>query len=180
MNNNPVRNLALTAMLVALGLVLPFLTGQIPQIGSMLLPMHIPVFLCGLICGWKHGAAIGLLLPPMRYLLFGMPALFPTGAAMSIELAAYGLIAGLIYQGFRKQGVISVCIAMIPAMLAGRALWGIAQVMLLGFSGKAFTWQLFIAGAFVNAVPGIIVQLALIPALMAALDKSGLMRFRLS
>ena len=80
------KNMTLAALFLALGLVLPFFTGQIPQIGSMLLPMHIPVFLCGLICGWQYGAAVGFVVPLMRSVLFGMPPLFPTATAMAFEL----------------------------------------------------------------------------------------------
>ena len=83
-----IRNLVLAAMFVALGLVLPFLTGQVPQIGNMLLPMHLPVLLCGLICGWQYGGVVGFILPPLRYVMFGMPPIFPTGVAMAFELAA--------------------------------------------------------------------------------------------
>ena len=85
------KKLSLSSMFLAIGLVLPFFTGQIPQVGSMMLPMHIPVLLCGLICGWKYGLMVGFVLPPLRSVLFGMPPLFPTGAAMAFELAAYGL-----------------------------------------------------------------------------------------
>lgn len=91
------KNLTLAALFLALGLVLPFFTGQIPQIGSMLLPMHIPVFLCGLICGWQYGAAVGFIVPLMRSVLFGMPPLFPTATAMAFELLTYGLVVGLLY-----------------------------------------------------------------------------------
>jgi len=72
-------------MFIAIGLVLPFFTGQIPQIGRMLLPMHIPVFLCGLICGWKYGLMVGFILPLLRYAVFGMPVIFPNGIAMAFE-----------------------------------------------------------------------------------------------
>lgn len=88
-----VHNLVLAAMFLALALVLPFLTGQIPQIGGMLLPMHLPVFLCGLICGWRYGAVVGFVAPLMRMALFGMPPLV-AAVAMAFELAAYGGIAG--------------------------------------------------------------------------------------
>jgi thiamine transporter ThiT len=81
-------------MFVALGLILPFFTGQIPKVGSMMLPMHIPVLLCGLICGWKYGLMAGAVLPLLRSALFGMPPLFPTAAAMAFELAAYGFLSG--------------------------------------------------------------------------------------
>ena len=173
------KNITLSAMFLALGMVLPFLTGQIPQIGSMLLPMHIPVFLCGLICGWQYGAIIGFILPFLRYAAFGMPPLFPTGAAMSFELLTYGLVAGLLYSRSRWQCVIALYRSLILAMLAGRAVWGVAEIILLGLSGgEAFTWQLFMAGAFLNAVPGIVLQLVLIPAIMVALNRTGLVRFK--
>lgn len=172
------KNLTLAAMFFALGLVLPFLTGQIPQIGNMLLPMHIPVFLCGLICGWKYGAAVGFMLPLMRSMLFSMPKLFPSACSMAFELATYGLVAGLIYGLSRWQCIRALYRAMIGAMIAGRVVWGIVQIILLGISGGSFTWQMFIAGAFLNAIPGIIVQLILIPTIMVALNRTGLIRFR--
>ena len=173
-----VKNMTLAAMFLALGLVLPFLTGQIPQIGSMLLPMHIPVFLCGLICEWQYGAAVGFVLPLLRYALFGMPVIYPTGIAMSLELLTYGLVAGLLYALSRWQCIVALYRCLIAAMLAGRAVWGIAEIILLGVAGERFTWQAFMAGAFANAIPGILVQLILIPAVMAALNRTGLVRFR--
>ncbi len=172
-----VKNLTLSAMFIAIGFVLPFLTGHIPQIGSMLSPMHIPVFLCGLICGWPYGAVVGLLLPLSRSLILGMPPLYPTALAMSFELLTYGLVSGLIYRLLHRRGMLAVYIALVGAMLAGRAVWGVAQVILLGLGGNAFTWQAFMAGAFVNAVPGIILHLILVPAIMFALDRTKLVRF---
>lgn len=176
--NKKIKNLSLAAVFLAIGLVLPLLTGQIPQIGSMLLPMHIPVFLCGLICGWHYGAAVGFILPLLRYAIFGMPVLFPKGIAMSFELLTYGLVAGLLYGLSRWQCVISLYRSLIAAMLAGRVVWGAVQLLLLGLSGDGFTWQMFLAGAFLNAVPGLIVQLVLIPAIMVALNRTGLVRFK--
>lgn len=173
------RNLTLSALFLALGYVLPFLTGQIPKFGSMLLPMHIPVFLCGLICGWQYGAIVGLILPLTRSLFFIMPP-FYVALAMTFELATYGFVAGFLYSRARKQGIVALYCSMIIAMLAGRLIWGAAQIVILGLQGNAFTWQAFMAGAFVNAVPGIIVQLVLIPAIMFALDKTGLIKFKRS
>ena len=165
-------------MFIAIGIILPFFTGQIQQIGNMLLPMHIPVFLCGLICGWQYGGIVGFVLPLLRSLMFGMPVIFPNAAGMAVELAVYGLAAGLIYSLVRRQNVLSVYIAMIPAMILGRIVWGIAQVIFLGISGGAFTWKLFFAGAIFNAVPGIILQLLLVPGVMSILHLTGLVRFR--
>ena len=151
----------MSALFLALGLVLPIFTGQIPQIGSMLLPMHIPVFLCGLICGGPWGALVGLILPLLRSVLFGMPPLFPTAIAMCFELMTYGFVAGFLYNRSRWQWV-----------------WGVAQIVLLGLSGSAFTLQAFMAGALLNAIPGIVLQLLLIPAIMVALNRTGLVPFK--
>lgn len=172
------KKLTLSAMFLAIGMVLPFLTGQIPQIGNMMLPMHIPVLLCGLICGWQYGAAIGLCLPLIRYMAFGMPVLFPTGIAMSVELMTYGLVIGLMYSLSKWKCIVSLYRALITAMLAGRLVWAAAQMILLGISGSAFTMKMFLAGAFFNAVPGIIIQLILIPAVMVALGRTGLVQFQ--
>lgn len=178
MKHEKIKKLALAAMFMALGLVLPFLTGQVPQIGSMLLPMHLPVLLCGLICGWQYGAAVGCILPLLRFVAFGMPPIFPTGIAMALELCAYGGIVGFLYARSRWQCIFALYRCLIIAMLAGRLVWGAAQVVLLGLSGSVFTWRLFFAGAFVNAIPGIVLQLVLIPAVMLALDRTGLVRFK--
>ncbi len=174
---NSVFHLTLAAMLMASGLALPFLTGQIPQIGNMLLPMHLPVLLCGLVCGWRYGLGVGFVLPIFRYFLFGMPVLFPSGISMAFELATYGLVIGFLYAHSRWKCLIALYRSLIPAMLAGRVVWGIVQLFLLGMDGKVFTWQMFIAGAFFNAAPGIFLQLILLPFLMAALNRTGFVKF---
>lgn len=171
-----VKNLVLSALFLAIGLVLPFFTGQIPQIGSMLLPMHIPILLCGLICGWQYGLAAGAVLPLLRYLLFGMPPLL-TAIAMTFELAAYGGIAGFLYNRSRWQCIVALYRSLIAAMIGGRLVWAAARVVMTGVADVPFTWEIFIASAFLNAIPGIILQLAFIPALMVALDKTGMVRF---
>ena len=171
------KNLTLSAMFLAIGMVLPFLTGQIPQIGNMMLPMHIPVLLCGVICGWKYGAVLGFILPLIRYMVFGMPVLFPTGMAMAFEMLTYGLVIGLVYSLSRWKCIVSLYRALIAAMISGRLVWAVAQMALLGVSGGAFTMKMFLAGAFFNAVPGIIIQLVLIPAVMVALGRTGMVQF---
>ena len=178
MRNDTVKKLTLSAMFMALGLVLPMLTGQIQAIGNMLLPMHIPVFFCGLICGWQYGLAVGFILPVFRSLLFSMPPLYPVAIAMTFELATYGFAAGFLYNRSRWQCIIALYRSIVIAMLAGRAVWGVAEVILLGLGGNTFTWQAFMAGAFLNAIPGIILQLILIPAVMVALNRTGLVPFR--
>lgn len=176
--NKSVKNLTLSAIFMAIGIVLPFFTGQIPAIGNMLLPMHIPVFFCGLICGWRYGAAVGFILPLFRSLLFSTPPMFPTACAMAPELLAYGLVAGLLYNRSRRQCVLSLYLSMIIAMICGRAVWAAAQIAFLGIGENKFTWEAFAKGAFLNAIPGIILQLVYIPAVMTALNKTGLVPFK--
>ena len=171
------RNLTLSALFLALGYALPFLTGQIPQFGSMLLPMHIPVLICGLVCGWQYGFFVGLVLPLLRMSIFGMPP-FITALAMTFELATYGLVAGLIYGASRWQCLRALYRSLIAAMIAGRAVWGLAMLVITGVTADTFTLNIFLSSAILNAIPGIILQLVLIPALMLALDKTGLYRFR--
>lgn len=171
-------NITLSGLFLGIGIVLPFFTGQIPTIGSMLLPMHIPVFLCGFICGWQYGAVVGFILPLFRSLLFTMPPMFPTACSMALELMTYGLLAGLLYKRSKWHCVLSLYRSMLIAMVGGRIVWGAAQMLFLGLSGKAFTLQMFAAGAFLNAIPGIILQLIFVPAVMIALNKTGLVPFK--
>jgi len=163
-------------MFLALGLVLPFLTGQIPQIGKMLLPMHLPVLLCGLICGWQYGGVVGFITPLLRYALFFAPPM-PNALAMAFELAAYGIIAGFLYNHSRWQCVIALYRSLIAAMVGGRLVWAAVRVVMTGVAHVPFTWEMFIAGALLDAIPGIILQLVFIPALMVAMDRTGLVRF---
>ena len=172
------KNFVLAAMFMALGLVLPFLTGQIQQIGNMLLPMHLPVLVCGLICGWQYGAVVGFVLPLLRFVLFGMPPIYPMGISMAFELAAYGFLVGWLYSHSRWQCIISLYRCLLAAMVGGRLVWGAVRVLLSGVAGQAFTWEMFLSGALLTAIPGIVLQLTLIPALMLALDRTGLVKFR--
>lgn len=170
MKKSTTKKIVYAGLLIALGLVLPFLTGQIPSIGSKLLPMHIPVLLVGFICGWPYGLLIGFILPLFRSVIFGMPPMFPTAVAMAFELAAYGAATGILYKILPKKNI-SVYISLIVAMICGRIVWGAVSLVLYGLSGSAFTWKIFMTGAFVNAVPGIIVQIVIIPVIVIALKK---------
>ena len=168
---NNIRKLTLSALFLAIGQVLPFITGQIPQIGAMLLPMHFLVFLCAFFCGPQYAALIGFICPLLRGILFGMPALFPNGTAMAFELMTYGFVTGTVYARFKEKSLAAVLISLIAGMLGGRAVWGIAELILLGIRGTGFTVPMFLAGAFVNAVPGIIAQLILIPLIVRLLSR---------
>jgi len=165
------KKLVTTGICLAVALLLPFLTGQIPSIGSALSPMHIPVLICGFLCGWPYGLLVGLIAPPLRFLLFGMPPIFPTGVAMAFELAAYGCMTGLLYAKLPKK-MSSIYLALVPSMLVGRAVWGVVRVILSGVAGSSFTWAMFLSGAFLSAVPGIICHLLLVPIIVKAVEKA--------
>lgn len=173
---NYIRRLVLSAMFLALGLVLPFVTGQIPQIGNMLLPMHIPVLLCGLICGWQYGGLVGFICPLLRSALFSAPPM-PGAVGMAFELCAYGVIVGVLYGRSKWKCVFSLYRSLIIAMIGGRVVWGIARVIMVGAMNVPFGWEAFISGALLTAIPGIILQLNLIPAIMVALDRAKLAPF---
>ncbi len=171
MKNNALKNMILSAVLLAVGMVLPMLTMQVKEIGDSLLPMHIPVLLCGILCGWQYGGFIGLVLPFFRSVTFGMPPIYPNAVWMALELAAYGVAIGLVYSAFKKKNILSIYVSLVSAMLLGRVVWGIAKAALLGVGGKPFTFTAFWVGGFVDAVPGIILQLVLIPLLVTVLNK---------
>lgn len=166
------RKLTYAALYLAIALVLPFLTGQIPEIGSMLAPMHIPVLLCGFVCGWPWGLTVGLVAPPLRCLLFGMPPLL-TAIAMAFELAAYGAISGVLHKLLPKKNW-CIYLSLICAMAGGRVVWGLVRWLLAGLQHTTFTPALFIAGAVTTAVPGIILHIVLIPIIVMALDRAKL------
>lgn len=168
-----VKKMVYSAVCLALCLVLPFLTGQIPQIGQALSPMHIPVFLCGFLCGWPWGLAVGLIAPILRSLLFSMPPMYPAAVAMAFELATYGLVSGLLYHLLPKK-IPYIYVTLIVAMLCGRVVWGLARYIMAGLSGSSFPWSAFVAGAFTNAIPGIILHIILVPVLVIALKKAKL------
>lgn len=169
-----VKHLVLSAMFLGLAYVLPYLTGNV-LLGGMLLPMHIPVLLCGFVCGWPWGLAVGFIAPLLRSVLVGMPPMMPTALAMAFELAAYGMFAGMLYNALQKNTV-NVYVSLIAAMLLGRVVWGVITFALYAlFMTNAFTLPMFFAGAFVNAWPGIVVQIVLIPLLVLALRRAKLM-----
>lgn len=169
-----IKNLVLAALFLALGLILPFLTMQIREIGSMLLPMHIPVLICGFVCGWKYGLLVGFITPILRSFIFTMPMMFPNAVSMAFELATYGAIVGILYYALRNSKL-RIYLSLLVAMIAGRFVWGIVMTIISGISNSNFSWQMFISGALINAIPGIILQLVLIPILIFTLEKTGVM-----
>lgn len=172
-NKQQIKKITYSAICLALCLVLPFLTGQIPQIGSALCPMHLPVLLAGFLCGPWWAAAVGAIAPLLRHALFVMPPLL-TAIAMAFELFTYGLLSGVFYRLLPRKAS-SIYISLIIAMIGGRVVWGVVQVILLGLREQPFGWAAFWAGAVANAIPGIILQLVLIPLLVLALQRARIL-----
>ncbi len=167
------RKLVCSALCVAAGYLLPYLTGQIPQIGQLLSPMHIPVLLCGFLCGWPWGLVTGFLLPLLRSVLTGMPAMYPSAVAMAFELAAYGALTGILYHLLPKKNW-AIYVSLILAMTGGRLVWGAVRFVMAGLDGTEFPFSAFIAGVVTGSIPGIILHIVLIPVLVMALKRAGL------
>src|SRR5690625_4221682 len=173
MRSTTTRNIIFTALCIAIGLILPRLVNMIPMAfpGAVLLPMHIPVLVCGFLCGWRYGLVSGLILPLLASALTSMPPLFPTAVSMSIELAAYGLLTGLLYQMTKGK----IFISLIGAMIGGRLIMGITNAFLFSIADNTYGLALFVSGAFVTALPGIIIQLIIIPVIIHAFKRANLM-----
>ena len=173
-NALPVRQLVPAALFLALAFVLPLLTGQVPKVGNMLCPMHFPVLLCGFVLGGPWGLAVGFAAPLLRSVLFGMPPMFPIAISMAFELAAYGLVSGVLWHKV-KHTVPMMYASLVTAMVAGRLVWGAVRFVLAGLTGSSFPFSAFLSGALLTAVPGIVAQLVLIPLILVALQKATVM-----
>lgn len=172
---SPVRRTVLAAMFVALCVVLPIAFHGIPDAGSVFLPMHIPVLICGMVCGWPYGFLCGLLGPLLSSLITGMPpaAYLPP---MMVECAVYGMVTGLVLRYIHTGKLqLDLYIALIAAMLAGRVVSGIAKALIFS---PGITMGYWITASFVTALPGILIQLVVIPLLVAVLMKARLIPSR--
>ena len=170
MSHSSIRRLVTAALCVALAVVLPQTMHAIPNAGSVMLPMHIPVLLCGLVCGWPYGLACGILSPVMSHFITSMPGT-PYLPAMICELAAYGLISGLTAQYIHTgKRTLDIYIQLISAMLLGRVVYGAVNALI--FKAGSYSMEIFISAAFVTALPGIIIQLVFLPAIVLLLEKA--------
>ncbi|HHT06704.1 MAG TPA: ECF transporter S component [Hydrogenispora sp.] len=167
-----VKRSMLTAVCIGLCVVLPMAFHSIPNAGSILLPMHIPVLLCGLICGWSFGLLCGLAGPLLSSLLTGMPpmAYLPS---MLVELAAYGLVCGLMINLVHtKKLYADLYISLVVALIAGRIVAGVARALI--FAAGRYSMAAWITSYFVTSWPGLVIQLIFIPAIVVALMKARL------
>lgn len=174
MNQQHLRRLTLTAVCIALGVVLPMLFHSIPKGGMIFCPMHLPVLLCGLLAGPWFGMAAGLLTPLLSHLITHMLPAGPVLTGMVIELAVYGLAAGLLFAVIKTGKIyVDLFISLILAMLAGRIVYGIVKALFFT-GGNPYGIGVWLTSSFVTCLPGIIMQLVLVPLLYFALEKAKL------
>ena len=160
--NSTTKKLVFCALCIALGVLLPMAFHVIPNAGSIFLPMHIPVLICGLFCGWQYGLACGILtgMPPAMML-----------PQMIIELGVYGLVAGLCTKYIKVENELAkLYICLIVAMLAGRIINGLVNTFILSTQG--YTLAVFMSASFITCLPGILIQLICIPILVRTLNKT--------
>lgn len=171
MKKTNIQKLSLSAMFLALVFILPLLTGQIPQLGEKFCPMHIPVFLCGYICSGMWGLAVGFIGPLLRSFIVGVPApLFPKAIAIAFELAAYGFMSGTLYRKMPEKRS-NLYLSLIISMIGGRIVRGFVEFFCMGLGATSFSLATFWTGTVVNSLPGIVIQLLLIPALVSSSEK---------
>lgn len=163
------KNLVITGLLVAIGVILPVLLHPLGDVSKLISPMHIPVFICGLACGWQYGLIAGVLTPLLSSLSTGMPAIVRL-PSMMCELAVYGLVAGILIGIVKsKSKTANVYISLIGAMLAGKIVYGILNALI--FKAGEYSLQIWITSAFVNSFLAIIINLVLVPIVVMILDK---------
>ncbi|MBQ6787584.1 MAG: ECF transporter S component [Lachnospiraceae bacterium] len=163
----------ITAICMAFCVVLPLALHLIPDGGTLFSPMHLPVLLCGLVCGWQYGLLCGLLGPLLSSLITGMPGMgyLPT---MIIELALYGFISGLLIKLLHtSRKMTNVYLSLVTAMLIGRIITGFVRAFL--FAPGSLSIQIWATSYFVSCLPGIIIQLILLPILYHALERANLL-----
>ncbi|NCA66720.1 MAG: ECF transporter S component [Clostridia bacterium] len=172
-----VRDMTITAMFIALGVIFPYIFHTAQISGQMFLPMHIPVLLCGIICGPFLGGICAIATVPLCSVLTGMPPIYPMGTIMIFELVAYAVSAGILFRLIKKLKInliASLYITLIASMLIGRGVYGLVAYIVYGVIGNGYAFKAFITSAFVTGLPGIAIQLALIPWLYILLKKAKL------
>ena len=152
------KNLVYSALLLSLGVVLPSITHTFGILGTVFLPMHIPVFLAGIIIGPVYGACLGLILPLLNHFILGMPPV-PMLYIMIFELLTYGLISGRLFKKTKK-----IFLSLIASMISGRVVGAlVASILFYALGLSKIPTSAWIYGSFVTGLPGIIIQLLLIP-----------------
>lgn len=161
------RTLVEASLFLALGFIFPTLFHMFGMgNGKVFLPMHIPVFLCGFLCGKNYGALVGFLTPVLTSIFTGLPPFYPIGISMGIELCVYGFMSGYLYHNTNK-----IYLSLLVSMVMGRMVNGVVQVILLSFTDVSYSFEIFITTSFIQAIPGILLQLCLVPFVVYTYEK---------
>jgi riboflavin transporter FmnP len=167
------QKLVYTAICIALGLLLPKVNQiiPIPNIGTIIAPMHIAVLLSGFLCGMPYAMICGMVLPLLSFAINGMPPIYPIGISMVFELGAYGAIVAFLYKYTKGK----IYVSLIGGMIGGRIVMGVANAVIFGLAGTPYGMQAFISAAFITAIPGIMIHLIVVPAIIYAMKKAKLL-----
>ena len=153
------KKLTRSGLLIALGIIIPYFFHIFGISGRIFLPMHFPPLLGGFLVGPLYGAIIGAVLPVLNSMISGIPQM-PTMAFMVVELAVFGLVAGMLYRKF------NLFISLIISMLVGRIIYFILFALFIEFTNPL----VYIFSGIASSLPGVIGQLLLIPAIVTVLE----------
>lgn len=170
--NKEIEKIVLTGLFIAIGVVLAPLFHS-AGLGQVFSPMHFPVLVCGLLLGWKYGLITGLLTPLITSFMLQAPPLFPMATVMSLELAVYGLLSGLIYNkcSLFTSKIANVYVALIVAMIAGRIVYGLTYGILFVLGLSDFAFSTYVTSLFVVGLPGIVLQILIVPAVVMTIER---------
>lgn len=166
--------MTLSAMMLALCFILPYLTGSHSALNTLLLPMHLPIFLCGFLCGPVWGATVGFVAPVLRSITLGMPPSMVIAIPMSFEMAAYGGICGGIFLLLRKKNLAtlpSLYAALIPSLILGRLVYAVAKAAITLSALHLPGLLPYVVESIVTSLPGVMVQLILVPGVVLAVER---------
>lgn len=166
---NKTKRLTIASMFLAIGIILPQAFHVIPNAGNIILPMHIPVLICGFLCGPIYGLIVGLLTPVVSHLIFSMPPVIMLGQ-MIVELSLYGLLTGIFNKYLNiSNEILKNYLSLVFSMLIARIVYGVFNSLL--FRAGSYSLTIWVSSAFITALPGIVIQLLIIPVLVKTLNK---------
>lgn len=170
-NVNKTKEMVYAALFLALALLLPFLTANNRELGNIICIMHFPIFLAAYLIDYRYSMMVGFIAPLLRSFIFGMPQMIPTAISMAFELLTYACVCGILYRAFKKK-VWGIYISLLVSMVVGRVVSGIVKAIIMGANGSKLTFDVFFATNVIKTLPGIGLQIIIIPLLVMTLRKA--------
>lgn len=162
------RKIVISGLLISIGVLLPIVFHSMSMGGQVFLPMHIPVLIAGMLLGPLYGGVVGVITPILSSFFTGMPPTFPMLPIMIFELGTYGLTSGYFSKVFPKK----IYMSLVAAMFDGRISAGLVVFVLSRFFGANIKPLIFLKGAIITGLPGMLIQLIVIPPIVIALKKN--------